>query len=129
MSIGHLLNREVEIWRHTRTPDGAGGWFKTLVFSHTEPARISRANVSERSFSRSEVGDMQASAELKFIIYFNSDASVRRGDRVFDVDADAPGGGTNAEYRVFGAQLATNPDVYLRVEAELIQPEQTGEES
>lgn len=123
MSIGHLLNRDVEIWRTTRTPDGAGGWHQTRVFSHVLPARISRASVGERTFTRSEVGDMQSAAELTHILYFDDGADVRRGDRVRDPVYD------DEEYRVIGTQRSTNPEVYIRAETERIEREQTtGEE-
>lgn len=123
MSIGHLLNREVEVWRADRVSDGAGGWTKTFVFSHTLEARISRAGVSERSFARSEVGDMQGAAELTHILYFDDGADIRRADRVRDPEFD------DEEYRVIGTQRATNPDVYVRAEAELVQREVTEEAS
>lgn len=122
MSIGHLLNREVEIWRTQREPDGAGGWVQTRVFSHRLEARISRASVRERAFARSEVGDMQGAAELTHILYFDDGSDILRGDRVRDPAFN------DEEYRVIGTQRATNPDVYIRAEAELLQPELTQEE-
>lgn len=122
MSVGHLLNREVEVWRTERQPDGAGGWNQTRVFSHNLEVRISRASVREKSFARTEVGDMQGEAELTHIIYADDDADVLRGDRLRAVDFDE-------EYRVIGTQRATNPDVYVRIEAEMQQPEPTQEVS
>lgn len=121
MSVGHLLNREVEVWRTQRQPDGAGGWVQTRVFSHFLPVRVSRAGVSEKSFARTEVGDMQGEAELRFIIYADDGADVLRGDRLRAPEYEE-------QYRVIGTQKSTNPEVYVRIEAELEQPEPTFEE-
>lgn len=119
MAIAHLLNRTVQVWRTEREPDGAGGWVSTRVFSHNLEVRISRAGVRERAFARTDVGDMQGAAELTHIIYADDDADIRRGDRLRTIDLEV------VEYRVMGTQRATNPDVYIRAEAELIQPEET----
>lgn len=123
MSIGHLLNRNLEVWRTERQPDGAGGWIQTRVFSHNVDARISRASVSEKTFARSQVGDMQGEAELTHVLYFDDGTDVLRGDRLRDPEY------SDEEYRIIGTQRATNPDVYIRAEAELDQPEITEEVS
>lgn len=116
MSVIHLMNRVVAVWRTERTPDGAGGWITAKVFSHELDVRISRANIAERTFSRTAIGDMQAGAELTHIVYADGLADIRRGDELRD-------GEFSELYRVIGTQRASVPDVYTRAQCELIEVE------
>lgn len=121
-TVTHLLNRQVEVWRNSRTPDGAGGWATKRVYSHDLDVRVSRARINEVRIVRSQIGPMQAEARVTHIVYADGDADVLRGDELRD--------DTYAEqFRVIGTQLATGPDVYLRAEAELIETEPTNEEA
>jgi hypothetical protein len=63
---------------------------------------------------------MQAAAELTHIGYADEGSDVLRGDEWRDPDFDE-------KFRIMGSQLSTNPDVYIRVECELVQSEPTNE--
>jgi len=119
-TVTHLLNRQIAVWRNSRTPDGAGGWVTERAFSHDLDVRVSRARISEPPLARSQVGPMQGEARVTHVVYADADADLLRGDEVRD---DTYG----ETYRVIGTQRSTQPDTYLRAEAELIQTEPTNE--
>lgn len=116
--IGHLTDRTVEVWRNVRTPDGAGGWLTSRVFSHDLEVRISTASLSERSFARVQVGDMQGAAELSHVVYADGYADLLRGDELFDELFDE-------RYRVIGTQRPSVPQAYVRANCQLLQVEPT----
>jgi hypothetical protein len=119
-TVTHLLNRQIAVWRNSRTPDGAGGWVTERVFSHDLDVRVSRARINETRIVRSQIGPMQAEARVTHIVYADADADLLRGDELRD--------NTYGEtYRVIGTQRATGPDVYVRAEAELLQAEPTNQ--
>lgn len=75
--IGHRLNRRVDIWRVTRTPDGGGGTSDTWGPVHEQvPARMSQPHATERE--RAE----RSGAELSHQVYFRPGTDVRRHDEV-----------------------------------------------
>lgn len=114
--IGHLTDRTVEVWRNVRTADGAGGWLTTRVYSHDLEVRISTASVAERSFARTQVGDMQGAAELTHVVYADGYADLLRGDQLRDDEFDE-------RYRVIGTQRTSKAETYVRANCELIQTE------
>lgn len=116
--IGHLTDRTVEVWRNVRTPDGAGGWLVTTLYHHDLEVRLNPASLRERSFARTQVGDMQGAAVLTHIMYCDGYADVLRGDEIKDDEF-------SENYRVIGVQRPSKAETYTRVEVEQIQVEPT----
>lgn len=116
--IGHLTDRTVEVWRNVRTPDGAGGWLTARLYSHDLEVRISTASLRERSFARTQVGDMQGAAELTHVVYADGYADILRGDELRDDEF-------SENYRVIGTQRPSKAETYTRANCELIQVEPT----
>lgn len=80
MTIGHLLNRSVEVWREATVPDGAGGQQTTRVQVATLPVRISQPTAGERVLADA------AGADLTHQVYLDPGADVARGDELRDPD-------------------------------------------
>ncbi|KOG21998.1 phage head closure protein [Streptomyces viridochromogenes] len=105
--VSHLLNRQLQVWRHVRTPDGGGGWTQAWTQVSTTRARISQPSARERV-----VADA-SQAQLTHVIYTPDGADIRRGDelrlgaRVFEVLA---------------TYEPSEPGTYLRVNCEERQP-------
>lgn len=117
--IGHLTNRTVEVWRVVRTEDGAGGWITSPLYSHDLEVRISQApNARERSFARTQVGDMQGAAEFSHVIYADGYADLKRGDELRDEEFDE-------WYRVVAVQRPSEAQTYVRADSQLVQTEPT----
>ncbi|MFF2774855.1 phage head closure protein [Streptomyces sp. NPDC058052] len=75
--IGHHLNRTLEVWRATLTPDGAGGQRRTMV---RQPATV-RGKVDQPS-ATDRLLAQQAGAEHTHDVYLLPTADVERGDEL-----------------------------------------------
>ncbi len=101
-----MLNRSVEVYRETRTPDGSGGHAVVWALVSTEAARIAQPSTAER------VVALQAGAAWDARVYVRPDADVRRGDRLQ---------GDGETYRVDSTVRPSTASVYLRADCERIQ--------
>lgn len=106
--IGHLLNRELAVWRPVRTPDGYGGHTTELVAQSTPVA----AKVEPPSAEEQMVA-AQARSEHTHTIYLLPTADVRRGDELR---------GDGQTFRVLAVGEPSSP-VYRKARAQLIQSE------
>lgn len=109
MRIGHLLNRQLAVWRTVSTPDGAGGSATTLVEAGTVAAKVDQPSARERVLAQ------QAGSEHSHTVYCQPTADVRRGDEL-------RGGGQI--FRVL-AVISPSTTIYRRADVQLIQPEGT----
>ncbi|MFJ7948605.1 head-tail adaptor protein [Streptomyces sp. NPDC096354] len=107
MSARSLLNTQLSVWRHTRIPDGMGGWVDTVAVVSSERARISQPSATERSAAD------QTTARLSHVIYLPADADVRRGDELRE--------GVR-RFAVLAVFEPSAPGTYLRADCELTQP-------
>ncbi|MGK5529359.1 phage head closure protein [Streptomyces sp. URMC 129] len=110
MDVGHLLNRELQVWRPVTAPDGAGGYTTTLV---QQPGTV-WAKVDQPSDSEQMVA-AQARSEHDHDIYLLPDADVRRGDELRDPD-------TGEKWRVLAVVRPSAP-IYRKAHGALIQTE------
>ncbi len=79
MSISHLLNRVLQVWRPVATPDGYGGQDVTYVRQPDDvPAKVDQPSADDRMLAQ------QVRAQLTHSIYLEPDADVRRGDELRD---------------------------------------------
>jgi SPP1 family predicted phage head-tail adaptor len=74
--IGHLLNRELAVWRQTTTTDEGGGQSTAWAQTGTVRARVSQPSAAERQAAQ------QAGSELTHAVYVLAGEDVRRGDEL-----------------------------------------------
>lgn len=110
MSIDHWLNRELEVWRPTTQPDGAGGQSTTFT-RQPEPvrAKVGQPTTSERLLAQ------QAESRHSHSIYLLPAADVRRGDELRDA-------ATGEVWRVMSLSGPSSPR-YRKATTELTQSE------
>ncbi|GGM14264.1 phage head completion protein [Micromonospora yangpuensis] len=111
--IGHTLTVRLDVWRATRTPDGAGGTTTTRAVVGTVRARISQPR------AREQVEADQAGARHDANIYCLPKANVRRGDELRPAGA-APG--SRPYWRVMST-VRPSDQIYLRAAAEHVEQE------
>lgn len=80
MTITHLLNRDLERWRRTDTPDGSGGYESSWVQVDTVAARLSSPSPAERQTAAQE------GVDVSHVAYLHPDSDVARGERLVDGD-------------------------------------------
>jgi SPP1 family predicted phage head-tail adaptor len=106
--IGHLLGRELAVWRPTRTPDGYGGHTTELVQQpDTVAAKVEPPSATERMVAA------QARSEHTHNVYLLLTADVRRGDELR---------GDGQSFRVLDVGEPSSP-VYRKAQTQLIQSE------
>lgn len=74
--VGHLLNRTLQVWRATPTPDAGGGQAVTRTQVAAVPARVSDPSSTELTLGQ------RAEARRTHDVYFLPTADVRRGDEL-----------------------------------------------
>lgn len=106
-SIGHLLNRTLEVWRPAPgLGDGLGGRRTTYVNTGvTVKAKVDQPSDAERMLAQ------QAGSEHSHSVYLLPGSGVTRGDEL-------RGGGQR--FRVTATVQPSSP-VYLKAQCELIQ--------
>lgn len=111
--IGRYLNRQLEVWRPTTAPDGAGGQSTTLV----KQALPVRAKVDQPSPTERMVA-AQAGSRHSHDVFLLPRADVRRGDELRGTD-------DLGHDQVFRVQSVVQPStpVYSKALVELIQAE------
>lgn len=110
MSIGHWLNRPLQVWRPATEPDGAGGQTTTYVRQEDDvTGKVDQPSVNERLLAQ------QAQSEHTHNIYLLPGADVRRGDELRD-------GTTGEVWRVMSV-VGPSSTRYRKCEAQLIQSE------
>lgn len=107
--IGHLLNRTLDVWRPQTSPDGSGGQTVTLTQVGSVRAKVDQPTAAETQVAQ------QWSAEHTHTIYLLRSADVARGDELR---------GDGQTFRAL-ATLTNSRDTYLKVPAELTEPEGT----
>lgn len=107
MDITHLLNRQLQVWRTTRVPDGLGGWTTTTAPVGAVAAKVDQPSASERLLAQ------QAGSEHTHTVYVQPTADVRRGDELRDGDQ---------VFRVLSVVEPSSP-VYRKAECQLVQKE------
>lgn len=108
MSVGPYLNRVLEVWRPTTTPDGAGGQQVTFVRQPDDvAAKVDQPSATERLLAQ------QAESRHSHNVYVLPAADVRRGDELR---------GSDEVYRVLAVVEPSSP-AYRKAESELIQSE------
>lgn len=106
-SIGHLLNRQLEVWREVGEDDGYGGR-RTARSRYGEPvpAKVDQPTPAERTLAQ------QAGSAHTHNVYLLPGTDVARGDQLR---------GDGEVYRVISTVSPSTP-IYLKAECELIQP-------
>jgi hypothetical protein len=103
----HLRNRDMELWRRTTVPDGAGGQQTTWVLQGPVRVRISQPTGTEKMVGA------QAQGELTHQVYDEPGSPIRRGDELRD---------STLTLRVMRT-LRPSELIYLRADCEERQPE------
>lgn len=116
MDIHHLFNRTLRGTRKERTPNGSGGFDTTEVSTGDFSCLIVPASITERTFARTQVGDMQGAAEVTHHLYFPPDSDVRRNDYLSDPD-------TSQVFRVVAVVHPSTYDTYVKAESFMTQVE------
>ena len=107
MSIGHRLNRTLEVWRPATEPDGAGGQRDTYVRQPDDVrGKVDQPSASERLLA------MQAGSEHTHTVYLLPSADVLRGDQLR---------GRGQVLRVLSV-VEPSSTRYRKAECQLIQP-------
>lgn len=121
MSIWHQLDRPLDVYRRIAHADGSGGRTSVWIYMGVVYALVSQPRAGEQQEAD------QATSRHDHIIHLDPDVDVRRGDRLRDasdkpetVDPDS-----RPYFRVLSTIKPSKSDVYLRAEAELLQPEDT----
>lgn len=110
MSIGHWLNRTLQVWRPQGEDDGHGGQEVTYVRQADDVrAKVDQPSVAERAVAATTDSDHTHS------IFLLPTADVRRGDELRD-------GGTGEKWRVLSA-VGPSSTRYRKCESQLIQGE------
>ncbi|MEU3600884.1 head-tail adaptor protein [Streptomyces sp. NPDC006798] len=108
MSIGHRLNRTLEVWRPQTDPDGYGGQTVTYVRQPVDVrAKVDQPGTSDRMLAQ------QAGSEHTHTVYLLPGADVARGDEL-------RGRGQVLRVLAVAEPSATR---YRRAECHLVQPE------
>ncbi|KLL11584.1 MULTISPECIES: head-tail adaptor protein [Protofrankia] len=108
--IGHWLNRTLQVWRPTRTQDGAGGYRTVYV---RQPSDV-RAKVDQPSDAERLLA-VQTQSEQTDGIYLLPTDDVRRGDELRDPDS-------GEVWRVAGVMRPSSVR-YRKAHGELVQSE------
>lgn len=103
--IGHLLNRDVDVYRSTSTPDGRGGRAVIRSKLGSFRAKVGQARAEEVGVASRD------GARLTHVVHMAAGAGVRRGDEV-EVGA--------TRLRVLAA-LTNSRGTYLRLDCEVMQ--------
>ncbi|MFJ4987898.1 head-tail adaptor protein [Streptomyces sp. NPDC088732] len=112
MSVGRYLNRQLEVWRPTTVPDGAGGQETTLVLQGTVRAKVDQPSPTERLVAA------QAGSRHTHDIWLSPRADVQRGDQLRGTD----GLGQAQAFRI-GSVVQPSRPVYSKAFAEIIEKE------
>jgi SPP1 family predicted phage head-tail adaptor len=107
VDVTHLLNRTLEVWRTSRTPDGGGGWETIPVRQADVAAKVDQPSASEQLLA------MQAGTEHTHNVYLQPTADVMRGDQLR---------GDGQTFRVLSVVQPSAP-VYRKAECQLIERE------
>lgn len=110
--IGRYLNRQLEVWRTTTVPDGAGGQQTTLAAVGTVRAKVDQPSPAERLLAQQ--GDSKHSHD----VFLTPGADVQRGDQLRGTD----GLGVAQVFRVLSVIQPSRP-VYSKADCELIEKE------
>lgn len=110
---GRFLNRRLEVWRPTTTPDGYGGQETVYV---QQPGTV-RAKVDQPS-NADRMLAQQASSKHDHTVFLLPAANVRRGDELRGVDQL----GQAQVFRVLAVVQPSTP-VYSKAPCQLIQKE------
>lgn len=116
MSITHLLNREVGLYRYEATRNDTGGLIEERKHLRDIWVRISQPSVTERVLARTGVGPQQGGADTPFPAYTEPDEDVQRNDELEDP-------ATGEVYRVKGLLRPSQDCVYLRMDCTYVQAE------
>ena len=123
MTVSHLLNRELDVYRTTgeRTPTGGLATQRTrlgAVWARVpQPSSGTGPAGSERALARTGVGPQQGGAELAHPVYTEPDEDIRRGDELTDQ-------ATGQVWRVVAAVAPSVEGTYLRLDCEVHQAEE-----
>ncbi|HEY5836179.1 phage head completion protein [Streptomyces sp.] len=104
-SIGHLLNRTLEVWRELGEDDGYGGRRTVRSLAGQVPAKVDQPSAAERTLAQ------QSGSEHTHTVYLLPDADVARGDQL---------SGDGDTFRVLSTVTPSAP-AYLKAECALIQ--------
>lgn len=110
--VGHLLNRQLTVWRTQTVPDGAGGEETTTSQVASVRAKVDQPSPTERLVAA------QAGSTHSHDIWLLPTADVHRGDELRGTDAL----GQAQIFRVLSVVQPSRP-VYSKAFAELIQEE------
>ena len=117
MSIDHLLNRELTVWRPSTDTDDVGGQTLTWAEIGPVPVMVSQPRADERTVAG------QAGAQLSHVVHTRSTADVARGDELAgDLPSDIPEG---HRLRVL-AVVSDSRGTYRRLATEAVQAEPGG---
>ncbi|MEV6471601.1 phage head closure protein [Streptomyces sp. NPDC051657] len=105
MSIARWLNRTLEVWRETTSPDGAGGQTSLWVQAGEVRAKVDQPSAADRMLAQ------QAGSKHTHTVYLLPSADVQRGDQLR---------GDGQTLTVHAALQPSGPR-YLRADCELIQ--------
>lgn len=108
---GRFLNRRLQVWRPTHTPDGYGGQVTTMV---QQPGTV-RAKVDQPS-NADQLLAQQASSKHSHTVFLLPTADVRRGDELRGTDRL----GQAQVFRVLATVQPSTP-VYSKAPCELTQ--------
>lgn len=129
MSISHLTNRDLSIFRKISISDGAGGFQPVFEFIGIRQGRISHnatGSLSDAVLTRTNVGPMVGSSETMFAVYFVGDLEaepkVERGYVIIDSIL-------NEKLEVIGTVRPSKWLQYLRCDCERIEEMQLVEPS
>lgn len=103
------LNRSLEVWRVTLTPDGQGGQDESSGQVGTVRAKVNEPSAAER------VEAMRSGVDLSYQIHLLPDADVRRGDELR---------AAGEVFRVISTVRPSTP-TYLRAQCERDEVETT----
>ena len=123
MSLTHLLDRELTVYRTTAVPNATGGLVETCapvgqVWAKVPPPSSATGPAAvEPTLARTGGGPQPGVAEMALPIYVEPDEDVHRSDYLHDP-------ATDQWWRVTARVVPSNPDVYLRLDCEIDQPEQ-----
>lgn len=109
-SVAAVLNRELQVWRPTTTPDGAGGSTTELLQQPDPvPAKVDQPSATEQTVAAA------TGSKHSHDIYLLPGAPVRRLDELRDPE-------TGERWRVL-AVLGPSSPAYRKALAELLQTE------
>jgi head-tail adaptor len=106
--IGHLLNRELTVYRAAYVADGAGGRTRTLSEHGTVRGMVTQPSDEERQVAAQE------GARLDSVVYTTNGADVERGDELDD--------GGARRLRVVSV-IENSRETYARLHCEVVQGE------